>query len=182
MRDSPLLIGSLRLAAGALVWGTVVGAAVAGAEIAGEGYLALGLHHLALETLGDDLRTYLLVGMVGGVAALLLRAATEPLARRFAPWSVAWIAMAAWLLAALTPLVWIWVRDHRSLPPERENHEPPLLYHLGEDIGEQWNVAEDQAEKLAAMLERVAEHERSFDPPPPLFDLGRDPEPEWKLP
>lgn len=66
-----------------------------------------------------------------------------------------------------------------GLAPEREEHDPPLLYHLGEDIGEQWNIAADNGATLAAMLDRVEQHRASFEPPEPLFDLGRGEPPRW---
>ena len=62
-----------------------------------------------------------------------------------------------------------------EIGPKRTLHAPPLLYHLGEDPGEQFDVAEQYPEIVA---ELVAEAERfvgSTEVAPSVFDL-RPPE------
>ncbi len=44
-------------------------------------------------------------------------------------------------------------------------HDPPLLFHLGEDPAEKFDVAADQPEVLAAIRALAERHQRSFDPP-----------------
>jgi len=39
-----------------------------------------------------------------------------------------------------------------------EKHEPPLLFHLGIDPGEQWNIAEEHPGVVASLRELVDEH------------------------
>ena len=38
-------------------------------------------------------------------------------------------------------------------------HDPPLVYHLGNDPGEQYDVAAQSTEEVAAIRKLVAEHE-----------------------
>ncbi len=43
-----------------------------------------------------------------------------------------------------------------------EHHDPPLLYHLGEDPSEQYNIAKDHPDVIADIRELVAEHEANL--------------------
>ncbi|MCP5117255.1 MAG: sulfatase [bacterium] len=43
-------------------------------------------------------------------------------------------------------------------PPQEEKHDPPLLYNLGHDPSEQWNVAEQHPEVIARIRELVEKH------------------------
>ena len=54
-------------------------------------------------------------------------------------------------------------------------HDPPLLYHLGQDPGEHFDVADQYPEVLADMLAEVEAHRQGFEIAPPIFDL-RPPE------
>lgn len=49
-------------------------------------------------------------------------------------------------------------------PGQREKHDPPLLYHLGENPGEKFNVAAKYADVIAEIRALVAEHEKSVEP------------------
>lgn len=44
-------------------------------------------------------------------------------------------------------------------PGNKETHDPPLLYHLGEDPGEKFNVADRYPEVLAEIRQLVAQHQ-----------------------
>lgn len=43
-----------------------------------------------------------------------------------------------------------------------EHHDPPLLYHLGEDPSEQYNIAKDHPDVIADIRKLVAEHEANL--------------------
>ena len=62
-----------------------------------------------------------------------------------------------------------------GIGPERTEHETPLLYHLGEDPGESYDLAAERPEVLAEMLEAVREHQASMETRPSLFDQGETP-------
>ena len=62
-----------------------------------------------------------------------------------------------------------------GIGPERTKHETPLLYHLGEDPGESYDLAAERPEVLAEMLEDVREHQASMETQPSLFDEGKTP-------
>ncbi|HUE73868.1 MAG TPA: sulfatase [Pirellulaceae bacterium] len=49
-------------------------------------------------------------------------------------------------------------------PGQRERHDPPLLYHLGEDPGEKSNVAARHPDVIAEVRALVVEHEKSVEP------------------
>ena len=57
-----------------------------------------------------------------------------------------------------------------GIGPERTEHETPLLYHLGADPGESYDLAAERPEILAEMLEAVREHRASMETRPSLFD------------
>lgn len=57
-----------------------------------------------------------------------------------------------------------------GIGPERTEHETPLLYHLGEDPGESWDLAAERPEILAEMLEAVREHRAAMETRPSLFE------------
>lgn len=59
-------------------------------------------------------------------------------------------------------------------PPSRTTHEPPLLFHLGRDPGEKFDIAAQQPGTAAELLEAVQQHQSSMTPAAPIFDLGRD--------
>jgi hypothetical protein len=56
-------------------------------------------------------------------------------------------------------------------PPEREEHEIPLLYNLANDPSEKLDVAGEHPEVVARILQQVAEHRVGMTEKPPLFDL-----------
>lgn len=58
-------------------------------------------------------------------------------------------------------------------PPARVVHERPLLYHLGEDPGEKFDIAEKQPQVLAEILAAVQIHQSKFTVAEPIFDTGR---------
>ncbi|MEQ9407491.1 MAG: sulfatase [Fuerstiella sp.] len=45
-----------------------------------------------------------------------------------------------------------------------EVHDPPLLYHLGHDPGEEYNIAQDHPEIIEAIRSLKAQHEASIEP------------------
>jgi arylsulfatase A-like enzyme len=51
-------------------------------------------------------------------------------------------------------------------PDPVATHEPPLLFHLGEDPGERWNRAATQPEVLASIVDAVARHRAGVVPAP----------------
>lgn len=46
----------------------------------------------------------------------------------------------------------------------KEQHDPPLLFDLGKDPGEQWNVAEDHPDVIAKIRDIVEEHKQKLVP------------------
>lgn len=48
--------------------------------------------------------------------------------------------------------------------PAPVRHDPPILYHLERDPGEQWDVAAQQPEVLATIRQLVAEHQARLQP------------------
>ena len=60
---------------------------------------------------------------------------------------------------------------------ERIFHEPPRLYHLGQDPGEHFDVADQYPEVIADILAEVEDHRQGLEIAPSVFDL-RPPEPE----
>jgi uncharacterized sulfatase len=55
-------------------------------------------------------------------------------------------------------------------PPERAEHDPPLLYHLGEDPGERFDVAARHPEVVAEIQALIEGHRENLQEKPPLFD------------
>jgi len=51
-------------------------------------------------------------------------------------------------------------------PDKPEAHDPPLLYHLGEDAGEHWDRAAKHPEVISQMRKAVAEHVAKLTPAP----------------
>ena len=49
-------------------------------------------------------------------------------------------------------------------PGQREKHDPPLLYHLGHDPGEKFNVAARHPDVIAEIRAMAAEHQKSVEP------------------
>jgi|TARA_B100000315_G_scaffold246794_1_gene274580 uncharacterized sulfatase len=57
---------------------------------------------------------------------------------------------------------------------ERVLHDPPLLFHLGQDPGEHFNVADQYPEVIADILAEVESHREALDVAPSVFDLRPD--------
>ncbi len=55
----------------------------------------------------------------------------------------------------------------------RLEHDPPLLYDLALDPGEQWNVAAERPEALAEVVAQAARHLAGVEVAPSQFDLRR---------
>ena len=51
--------------------------------------------------------------------------------------------------------------------PEVEEHDPPLLYNLGTDPGEQYNVAEGHPEVIAEIRQVADSHRKAMVPGEP---------------
>ena len=47
-----------------------------------------------------------------------------------------------------------------------EVHDPPLLYHLGHDPGEQWNIAAENPEVVAELIALAGSHRDSIETVP----------------
>ncbi|RMG34618.1 MAG: arylsulfatase [Planctomycetota bacterium] len=56
-----------------------------------------------------------------------------------------------------------------------KEHDPPLLYHLEHDPGEQWNVAAQHPDVVAELKRLADEHVKSFTPPPSQLELRIQP-------
>ena len=61
--------------------------------------------------------------------------------------------------------------SYRKDSQTRETHAPPLLYHLGHDPGEQYNINEAHPEIIARIDALVAEHRQHLDPPPSQLEI-----------
>jgi hypothetical protein len=57
-----------------------------------------------------------------------------------------------------------------GLPPERTEHEQPVLYNLHRDPSERFDVAGANPEIVARIQAAVAKHRQRFTPAAPLFD------------
>ena len=55
-------------------------------------------------------------------------------------------------------------------PPIYNKHEPPLLYHLGEDPAEQHDLAGQRPDVLAVLIEAAAAHRSTVEHAAPIFD------------
>jgi arylsulfatase A len=54
---------------------------------------------------------------------------------------------------------------------QRTEHDPPLLYHLEHDPGEQYDVADDHPDVLQAIAQLVAEHRANLEVPPSQLEI-----------
>ena len=61
-----------------------------------------------------------------------------------------------------------------GLPPERTDHETPLLFDLGADVGERYDVAAERPDVLAAVVAAAEAHRAGMTVGEPLFDLRGD--------
>ena len=59
--------------------------------------------------------------------------------------------------------------------PPRTDLERPRLYHLGQDIGERWDLSEREPGVLKRLVAAARAHEDSFSQAEPIFDLGHEP-------
>ena len=57
-----------------------------------------------------------------------------------------------------------------GLGAERTEHDPPLLFHLGEDPGERYDLAAERPDVVADLLAAVDAHRSGMDAAEPLFD------------
>ncbi len=57
-----------------------------------------------------------------------------------------------------------------GLPPERTEHEKPLLFDLQTDPGERFDIAAQHPEVVAKMLRAINAHRAALEEKPPLFD------------
>ncbi len=60
-------------------------------------------------------------------------------------------------------------------PPERTEHEPPLLYRLSDDPGENVEVSAQNPEVVAGILSAIERHRANLTERPPLFDARLTP-------
>jgi len=57
-----------------------------------------------------------------------------------------------------------------GLPPQRQEHEVPQLYHLLRDPAERFDVSAQHPEVVADLLAAIAAHQAQVPIAPPLFD------------
>ena len=57
-----------------------------------------------------------------------------------------------------------------GLPPEREEHDPPQLFHLGEDPAERFDRAAENPDIVARLVAAARAHQESFEQAEPIFD------------
>lgn len=57
-----------------------------------------------------------------------------------------------------------------GMGPDRTVHDPPLLYHLGDDPGERFDVAEDHPDVLQDLIDEANRYRESVEVKPSLFD------------
>ena len=57
-----------------------------------------------------------------------------------------------------------------GLPPSRVEHDPPLLFDLGADVGEQYDIATAEPEALARIVTAAEQYHAEMTLGPPLFD------------
>ena len=57
-----------------------------------------------------------------------------------------------------------------GLPPSRVEHAPPLLFDLGADVGEQYDIATAQPEALTRIVAAAEQYHAEMTLGPPLFD------------
>ena len=60
-------------------------------------------------------------------------------------------------------------------PPEREEHEVPILYRLTDDPGEKFDVASQYPDVVASILSAIEQHRQTMKERPPLFDARLNP-------
>ncbi|HCR00746.1 MAG TPA: arylsulfatase [Acidobacteria bacterium] len=58
-----------------------------------------------------------------------------------------------------------------GLPPERTEHDPPVMFDLRVDIGERYNISATQPEILAAVIAAAERYQDRMTAAEPLFDL-----------
>ena len=52
-----------------------------------------------------------------------------------------------------------------------ERHDPPLLYHLGHDPSEKYDLSKEHPDVIADLMAEVRRHQADLKPAPPLCDL-----------
>ena len=57
-----------------------------------------------------------------------------------------------------------------GLPPERTEHDPPLLYDLAGDPSERFDLAAERPEVVAKLVAAAGRLQESFEPADPIFD------------
>ena len=62
-----------------------------------------------------------------------------------------------------------------GLPPERTEHDAPLLYDLRVDVGERYDVAAERPDALAAVVAAAERYQAQMTVAEPLFDLRGEP-------
>ena len=77
------------------------------------------------------------------------------------------------------PTAWMQQTDRSRIvgnpPTGRMEHDPPLLYDLGADPGERYDIASERPDVLAAVVAAAEAHRAGMTAAEPLFDL-RGPE------
>lgn len=87
--------------------------------------------------------------------SLLYYRGTQLMAVRLGPWKAHYFTQSS----------------YREDSRQRHEHNPPLLYHLGHDPGEQYNINDNHPEVLAQIDALVQEHRKNFDAPPSQLDI-----------
>jgi len=60
-----------------------------------------------------------------------------------------------------------------GLPPARTVHEQPLLYHLGEDPGEKFDIADREPDVLAELMAAADLQRAGMQVAESIFEIGR---------
>jgi hypothetical protein len=69
-----------------------------------------------------------------------------------------------------------WYKAHFQTQPgyggrQPEKHDPPLLFHLGHDPGEQRNIAAQHPEVVATIRKLATRHQAEFKPPASQLEI-----------
>ena len=62
-----------------------------------------------------------------------------------------------------------------GLPPERTEHDPPVMFDLRVDIGERYDISATRPEILTAVVAAAERYQDRMTAAEPLFDLRGEP-------
>jgi arylsulfatase A-like enzyme len=99
-----------------------------------------------------NLAPVLFEGSVGPRNSMLYYRGRQLMAARLGPWKAHFMTQAGYG------------------QPKPEPHDPPLLFHLEHDPGENYNVAKDHPDVISQIQQLVAEHRAGLEAPPSQLD------------